>query len=112
MTGTTLTSGNNTIPALAADTTSQTGTSQFGLNLAANTKPQVGAGVQGPGIGAVEPNYASANHFRFVSGEELASVAQADDYRKYTVSYIVNVAKSQPPGVYANTLTYVAVANF
>lgn len=112
VTGTTLTSGNNTIPALAADTASQTGTSQFGLNLVANTKPQVGTSAQGPGVGAVEPNYAVANKYRFVSGEELANAAQADDYRKYTVSYIVNIDKSQPPGVYANTLTYVAVANF
>ncbi len=112
VTGTTLTSGNNIIPSLATGTASQTGTSQFGLNLTANTKPQVGAAVQGPGVGAVEPNYAVANKFRFVSGEQVADAAQADDYRKYTVSYIVNVAKSQPPGVYANTLTYVAVANF
>ncbi|HEY8998817.1 MAG TPA: hypothetical protein VIM53_00695 [Candidatus Saccharimonadales bacterium] len=112
VTGTTLTSGNNVIPALAADTASQTGTNQFGLNLADNTSPQVGASVQGPGTATVEPNYAAANRFRFVSGEELASVPHADDYRKYTVSYVVNVAKSQPPGVYVSTLTYVATANF
>jgi hypothetical protein len=112
VTGTTLTAGNNLIPAMATTGTSHTDASQFGLNLAANTSPQVGAAVQGSGSGEPTAAYDQPNHYRFVSGEEIASAPNADDYRKYTVSYIVNVNKSQPPGVYVNTLTYVATANF
>jgi len=110
--GTTLTAGNNTISAMSTTGTSRIGTSQFGLNLAANTTPEVGASVQGPGVGKPTAQYSQANHFRFVSGEQIASAPSADDYRKYTVSYLVNVAKAQPPGVYSNTLTYLTTGTF
>lgn len=109
--GTTLTSGNNVLPAMTGGT-SQIGTSQFGLNLAANTTPQVGQTAQGPGLGAPTANYSQTNHYRFTSNDVIATAATADDYRKYTVSYVVNVSHAQAPGVYANTLTYICLANF
>lgn len=109
--GGTMTSGNNTIPAMAGGP-SQEGVSQFGINLRANTDPIVGQDVAGPGVATVMAGYNQQNQFRYQSGDTLATANAPDDYRKYTVSYIVNVADGQPGGVYSTTLTYITLANF
>lgn len=110
--GNTLTSGNNTIPALTTSDVSRTGVSQFGLNLRANSTPPTGTDVQGAGSGAVAGGYNTPDFYRFNSGEAIASSPGPDDYRLYTASYIVNIAKTQPAGVYVSTITYVGLANF
>jgi len=110
--GNSLTSGNNVIPALANGSFSQPGTSQFGLNLRANTTPAIGTDPVGVGNGQPAAAYNQPNQYRYVSNDTLVSTQAADDYRKYTVSYLVNIAASQPIGIYASTLTYVAVGNF
>jgi hypothetical protein len=110
--GTTMTSGNNTINAMSVVGPSVKGASQFGMNLRANTNPAVGQDPQGPGLGTPDPNFNLPNQFFFHSGDQLASSTAPDDYRKYTVSYIVNVPANQPGGVYSTTLTYVCLANF
>ena len=109
--GPTLTSGNNEIPPLSGQT-SQQGVSQFGLNARANVVPSVGADVQGPGSGQPTVGYNNPDHYRFGSGEVIATSTQPEDFRKYTVSYIVNVSKDQPSGIYATTMTYICLANF
>jgi hypothetical protein len=109
--GTTMTSGNNIIPAVA-NATSQVGTSQFGINLRSNSNPDIGQDPSGGGTGVPTPNYNLVNRFRFGNSETIATAAGAQDYKKYTVSYLVNVNKDQAPGVYSTTLTYVCVANF
>lgn len=111
MTGLTMTSGNNEIPTMTGQT-SKVGTSQFGVNLRANSLPQIGSDPAGPGTGHPTTNYNQPNNFRFVSGQPIAQATEAQDYKKYTVSYIVNVNKDQAPGVYSTTLTYVCLANF
>lgn len=110
--GGTMTSGNNTIASMAAGGPSIKGTAQFGINLRANTAPVIGDDPVGPGVAIVNPLYFQQNQFRYVSGDELVTTNAPDDLRKYTVSYIVNVPANQPGGVYATTLTYVALANF
>lgn len=110
--GSTMTSGNNIIAALAARDVSRPGTGQFGLNLAANQSPAVGAAPAGSGSAAATGGYGQANFFKFQSGDVLAGSAASDAYRKFTVSYIVNVPHGQTPGIYAATLTYVCLANF
>lgn len=109
--GTTLTSGNNIIPA-AQGASSTIGTSQFGLNLRANTNPSGGSDPIGPGTAAATSGYNVPNLYRFNNGDIIASATQAQDYKKFTASYIVNVAKSQAPGVYATTVTFICLANF
>lgn len=110
--GRTLTSGSNTIPALDPNGSSRQGVSQFGLNLRRNSSPSVGS--EPSGAGAVNPNtnYNSANRYKFLSGEVLAAGTGPTYYRKFTVSYIVNVNSNQAPGVYNTTLTYICLANF
>lgn len=110
--GTTLTSGINTIPALASPDVSRVGTSQFGLNMRSNSTPSTGAEPQGPGAGSAGAGYGTANYYKFVSGEVVASSPSTDNYRLYTISYIVNVDKNQAPGIYVSTLQYIALASF
>ncbi|HSX46922.1 MAG TPA: hypothetical protein VLF87_02965 [Patescibacteria group bacterium] len=110
--GTTLTSGNNVIPPLASPTSSSTGTSQFGINLRSNSNPNVGNDVGGPGTAGPSGNYANPNQFMYQPGDTLTTVPNSNDNRKFTVSYIANIAANQPPGFYATTLTFICLANF
>lgn len=110
--GSTMTSGNNIISPMTIRDVSKPGMSEFGINLAANQTPQVGADAQGPGSASVASGYDQPNWFQFNSGNVIAGVATADSYRQFTVSYIVNIPTGQTPGVYVATLTYVCLANF
>ncbi len=110
--GTTLSSGSNTIPGLAAQTTSNTGVSQFGLNLRANATPAVGTDPTGSGTGTYSANYGSADHYRFNTGDVVASAAAPTNANTFTSSYIVNIGGSQAAGVYTATMTYICTASF
>jgi hypothetical protein len=110
--GPTLTSGNNIIPALAGLDVSRPGVSQFGLNLVANTTPAVGANPQGTGLATVTPGYANPDLYKYIPGDTIATRNDSDEYKKFTVSYIVNISASQPVGVYVTTLSYICLANF
>jgi hypothetical protein len=112
--GTTLTSGINTIPAIAADDVSRPGTSQFGMNLRANSDPAVGEEPlsSGPGPGIPAAAYNIPNRFQFSPGDTVASSTAPDYPRKFTASYIANIAKAQEAGIYVSTLTYLATAGF
>lgn len=110
--GTTFTSGNNTIPAPNAPTPSAIGTSQFGINLRLNTNPSVGEEPIGPGTASVTSGYSAPNRFMYIPGDSIVTASSSQDSRKYTISYVVNVANAQPAGIYATTLTYICLANF
>jgi len=110
--GTTMTSGTNVIPALAAPTVSAPGNAQFGLNLRNNTNPNVGQDPGGGGIANPTPNYNIVDRFTFNSGDTIATSPVATDTRTFTVSYIANIAPSQAPGLYTATLTYICSASF
>jgi hypothetical protein len=126
VTGPTLTSGSNTIPAMGAPALGARGTGQFGMNLVANTTTTstvpVGSNVT-PGDnpatnfrGQPATNYDTPDNFKFVSGDSVANSANGGagptNAQILTVSYIVNVAGSQPAGSYATTITYVCTATF
>ncbi|HET7827693.1 MAG TPA: hypothetical protein VFK97_02395, partial [Candidatus Saccharimonadales bacterium] len=112
MQGTTLTSGNDVIDALSSPSIATAGTNQFGLNLRSNLLPAVGQDPAGPGTGLPTTDYNQPDRYKFVSGDVIASSSTTEDYRRYTVSYIADAGKTQPPGVYVSTITYVAVGNF
>ena len=129
--GPTLTSGSNTIPAMVnaagAGIVSTRATSQFGMNLVANT---AGVAASFPGTSAnvaPTPNgtdlrgqpaseYSVADRFKFYSGEAVArsdfNVAGPTNAQIYTASYIVNVAGNQISGTYTTTLTYICTPTF
>jgi hypothetical protein len=124
--GATLTSGSNTVAPMGAPGTPVRGTSQFGLNLVANTTavstPAVGANVNPSPNGTnfkgqpFSP-YDTQNVFRFTTSG--AAVAKSDnggsgptDAQIFTVSYIVNANGAQAVGTYTTTLTYVCTATY
>jgi hypothetical protein len=110
--GTTMTAGNNVINELTTQDVSRPGASQFGLNLRANSSPQHGTDVQGPGNGVPASSYGQINFYRFNNGEVVALSNAPDDARKYTSAYIVNVPRGQAPGIYVSTITYIALGSF
>jgi hypothetical protein len=123
--GVTLTSGGNTISAMGSSTTGVRGTSQFGLNLKANTTststPAVGANVAPAANGTnykgeASTGYSSVDNFKFVTGDIVADSfnggAGGTDAQIFTISYIVNVTGSQPAGTYTTTLTYICTPTF
>jgi hypothetical protein len=112
--GQTMYSGSNIIPQLGIQTESQTGQSQFGLNLRANTVPSVGSDLQvgNQGNGVPSAAYNIPNRYRFNNGDVVAGSSVSTGFSKYTVSYIVNISPDQKAGIYATTLTYTALVNF
>jgi hypothetical protein len=110
--GTTMTSGNNTIPALSLPAASFPGTGQFGINLRANLIPAVGQDPVGLGTGIPAASYNIPNRFLFNNGDSISSSSLPSNYNRMTVSYIVNVPKSQPAGIYSTNITYVATVEF
>lgn len=125
LTGPTLTSGTNTITAMSTATTSIKGSSQFGLNLKANTiatsNPAVGSEISpvsnGTDLkGQANIGYDTTDTFKYTSGDSVANSASGGagptNAQIYTASYIVNVPGSQTAGSYTTTLTYVCTATF
>lgn len=128
VTGTTLTSGSNTIPqqgATAGNIVSGRGTSRFGINLVDNATPDVGSAIAPASNGSnyranVATNFDTADSFALDLNTATA-IARSDqggggpyptDSQVYTISYFVNVSGSQAPGSYVATLNYVCTATF
>lgn len=110
--GTTMLSGINAITALSSPDVSRVGKSQFGMNIRANTTPATGQDPSGPGLGGPTSAYATPNQYKFATDDILVSNSTTENYRMYTISYIVNVDKKQSSGIYVTTLTYIALASF
>jgi len=111
LSGLTMTSGNNVINGMAFPALSNTGTSQFGLNLRVNTNPSVGTDKSGVGTGNPEPDFNTANQYIF-KNDNIASSNLPSDFNVFTVSYVVNIPDGQPAGIYTTTLTYIATVQF
>ena len=110
--GGTLTSGGNTISALATQTAAIAGTEQFGLNLRDNTTPNVGADPDGAGTGTPSANYNTVDQYRFVTGDTVGSKGSADEFRRFQVSYIANIGTATEAGTYTAVMNYIATATF
>lgn len=131
--GTTLSSGSDTITAIntAGGDLSTPGTSQFGMNVAADDEANAATPAITPASAAVtSPTGNSFYHaeavapyatggdattakYAYVSGDTVAdSTSQASDPQVFTATYMVNVPGHQPAGTYATTLTYICTATF
>lgn len=104
--------GTPTISALASQTASTIGVEQFGINLKDNATPDVGAEVDGAGTATATANYGTADQFRFVTTDSVASKNSSDNFRRFTVSYIANIGAATESGAYSTTLQYIATATF
>jgi len=93
---------------ISTPTPSTPGTDQFGINLAENTTPVVGAAPDGASTDAIAANdYGQPNKFMYKDGDIVALAPAVSLVRRFTVSYIANTSNSLPAGVYTTTLTYV-----
>jgi hypothetical protein len=101
MQGASMTSGHNVIEALATPLPSLVGNS-----------PTVGADPIGSGNGTPTTDYNQPNRFMFNDGDTVVSSTIPTESNLFTVSYIVNVSAQDPPGIYATTISYVAMASF
>jgi hypothetical protein len=123
--GPTLTSGSSTVTAMGTSTTGIRGTSQFGLNLKANTTatstPAVGTEVAPSANGTnyrgqAITGYNTIDNFKFTTADSVANSANGGaggtDAQIFTVAYVVNVPGSQPAGTYTTTLTYICTPTF
>lgn len=107
--------GNHTITPMTTTDSSQPGTEQFGINLVANTSPvSFGANPDNGqfGFGAITPNYATTNKYRYVSGETIAEASKSSGLTNYTISYLVNVAGLTPGGTYTANQTIIVTGTY
>jgi len=103
--------------ALTTPTPARAGTEQFGVNIATNTAPVVGIDpVQLPAgssvFGVVADDYKTPNYFKYVSGDVIARSTTESGRTDYTVSMIVNISSSTPPGHYVSDFQAVVVPAF
>jgi hypothetical protein len=94
----------HTLTAMSSTGPSQAGVEQFGINLVANTSPvSVGANPDHGsfGFGSATSNYGTANQYRYVSGETIASAPKSSGVTTYTISYLINVSNTTPGGKYS-----------
>ena len=115
---TTLTSGVNTITAMASQTASVLASEQFGFNLKANTAAgsftatDFGADASG-GTGTAMTGYELANQFKFdVAGDDIAQTTGASNLTTFTASFIANITAITEAGLYATPVTYNIVASY
>ena len=110
--GTTMTSGINIINSSAAAQPNSMGNSQFGINLRDNSSPDIGTNIAGIGTGNANAAYNIPDQYAYSNGAAIAGSTLSTEFNRYTVSYIINVNGSQPPGRYSTTITYMAIATF
>jgi len=107
--------GGHTITAMSSTGTSSPGTEQFGINLATNTSPtSFGASPNDGqfGYGVAATNYNTANHYRYVNGDTIATSPKSSGLTVYTISYIVNVSNLTPAGDYTSNQSIICTATY
>lgn len=105
---------NHTLASPSTPTPSQKGTEQFAINAAVNTDPAVGAApVQVPSgqfsFGVVNADYATANQFKYTSGDDVAHSLTETGRTDYTISMIINIAQNTPAGHYSGDFSAVVI---
>lgn len=97
----------HTLSAPSSPAAAAAGTEQFGINLAANTSPvALGAAPQqvpdsSYSFGASATGYNTANQYKYVSGDTIASAPKSSGQTTYTISYIANISTDTPQGQYS-----------
>lgn len=111
--GSSLVSGMHEVTPLSVPTLSAPGNTQFGINLRENSQPAIGSDPDGDFANAnPSADYGTPNLYKYQNGDVVASAPNVSLIRRFTVSYIVNVAPSLRAGVYSTTLTYICTGRF
>ncbi len=104
--------GGYTLTGLSSQTASQVGVEQYGINLKANTSPiSFGANPSG-GFGVAASGYDTANQYKYVAGDTIASAPKTSAQTDFTISYIVNAASTTAGGSYTGTQTLVCTGTY
>lgn len=106
-------SGSSVISANKTPMSSLPGTSQFGINLRANSQPNIGNDPDGS-WGNAQPaaDYNMQDKYTYRDGDMVAGAPNVSLIRRFTVSYIVNVPADLRAGVYTTSLTYICSGRF
>jgi len=119
ITGSPPSQGEHTLNTLDASCpcTSQPGTEQFGINLAANTSPDIGKNPEqvpssSYGFGTAESDYDQSNLFKYHSGDEVGDSPMSSGETDYTISMIMNISNATPGGHYTSALNAIVVPNY
>lgn len=93
------------------------GTEQFGINVVANTSPNVGANpAQVPAdqqiFGVADDKYKTPNKFMYQSEDVVARGVTDTGRTDYTISMIVNISSSTPAGKYTGDFSAVVMPAF
>lgn len=111
--GNSMAAGTHVIDSLTTPSPSIKGVNQFGINLVANTTPNVGSDPDGLWANAVTTDdYGTPDLFKFVDGDEVAYSPNVSLSKRFTISYIVNVNPELHPGIYTTTVTFMASGRF
>lgn len=107
-----------TLTNLTTPTAWNTANEQFGINLVANTSPATfgAAAAQTPdstfGFGAAATGYNTANLFKYVKGDAIASSSKSSGTTNYTVSYMYNINGRTDAGRYTFNHEMVVLATY
>ena len=117
LTGPAPSQGIHTLTNLATPTSSHQGAEQFGVNLAANTAPAIGASpVQVPNstfsFGTAASDYSTPDLFKYVNGDIIAQSLSSSGETDYTLSMIINISNVTPGGRYTGTFSAVVVPTY
>lgn len=110
--------GAYTLNNMAVSGGSVVGTEQFGFNLRANTIPATfGADPQQQpdasfGFGVANADYATANSYKYVPGDVIATATKSSGKTTYTISYIANIGSNTPGGSYSGNQTLVVTGSY
>jgi len=116
--GSTPAMGARTLANMSTATASAQGTEQFGINLVANTSPTaLGSNpVQIPdssfSLGQAASGYATANNYRYNSGDVIARADESSGQTNYTISYIANISNNTPGGSYTASQVLVCTGTY
>ncbi len=111
-------SGGHSIDAMSVTGPSLVGVEQFGINLVSNTSPAVfGSNPQfipdsSFSSGAAASGYNTANNFRYVDGETIASASASSGQTNYRISYIINAATTTPGGSYTGAQSLICTGTY
>lgn len=111
---------NYTLANLTSPTASNPGTEQFGINLAANNLPSIGAFGAAPaqvpdttfGFGVANSNYSTTNLFKYIENDPIAHSDSSSGITEYTMSVIANISTTTPGGSYGTSLFVNAIPTF
>lgn len=103
---------------LTSQTASSVGTEQFGINLVANTSPVTFGSdpVQQPSnsfsYGVAATGYNTANVYKYVNGQTIATATRSSGKTDFTISYLANISIATPNGSYSGNQTLVCVGTY